>query len=129
MRKGVSFLPGFAVAIFNMGWDMIGYQNSKLGFALWTVAGTLILIPAVYWTVRRLRGYGELTVERGLGVSDRQNSERSGRYVDNRSQSMSNSPGGQQAFGDIINQGPQPRDISEPAGNELVAELQKRVVA
>lgn len=46
-------------------------------------------------------------------------------YVDQRSQSMSNSPGAQQAFGNIINQGPQPRRISQTVGDALIEELRQ----
>lgn len=72
----------------------------------------------------RLREWRRALVERRPILGDHAGG--SSDYVDNRSQSMSNSPGGQQAFGDIINQGPQPRDISQVAGEKLVTELQKR---
>jgi len=48
-------LPGVAVAVFNAGWDMIGYQNPTLGLALWAVAAVLLAIPALYWFIGVVR--------------------------------------------------------------------------
>lgn len=49
-----------AVAVFNIGWDMIGYQNPALGFVLWAIAGVLILVPAVYWIIGTARERNQL---------------------------------------------------------------------
>lgn len=52
------------------------------------------------------------------------NDEESGKYVDNRSVSSSGQMGGQTAWS-ITNEGPQPREISQSAGDALARELQK----
>lgn len=63
MRPFVPYLPGVAVAIFNAGWDMIGYQNPTLGFILWAVSAVLILIPAAYWLVGVVRERNQLKAD------------------------------------------------------------------
>lgn len=109
----------------NVALDISGYQNPTLSLILWVVAGAFLLVAAIYWINVRIRGGGKAQGLGGSRMVDHLSDEESGRCIDNRSQSMSNSPGGQQAFGDIINQGPQPRDISQSAGKALVRELQK----
>lgn len=66
-------MPGVAVLIFNLGWDMVGYQNPELGYVLWAVAAFLLLVPAVYWIVNVMRECNELKQQ--LEESERKRKE------------------------------------------------------
>lgn len=72
----------------------------------------------------QLREWRRAAMAREPRVPDQQNNEESDRCVDNRSVSSSGQMGGQTAWS-ITNQGPQPRDISQPTGEELVTALRK----
>lgn len=126
MRTVASFLPGAALIVFNLGWDMIGYRNPTLGIVLWIVSVLLLAIPGAYWVHVTRKERNQTKSERRSEVSDQRDtgeSEESGKIVDNRSVTSHGQMGGQTAF-NITNEGPQPRKITHAAGGELVRVLQ-----
>lgn len=68
MRTVVYFLPGIALAVFNIGWDMIGYQNPTLGYVLWGLAAALLIIGAWPW-IKRWRPF-TLAPANGIPVNE-----------------------------------------------------------
>lgn len=115
------------VGIPNSIIGQIGYLNTVDDSVLLRILAIMLALIVTLLAIgpARLGEWRKIIAARGPVMGERRNNEESGGYVDNRSQSMSNSPGGQQAFGDIINQGPQPREISQSAGDALVQELRK----
>lgn len=108
----------------NIALEISNYQNPTLSLILWVVAVALLLVAAIYWINGRIRGGRQAQGSGGSRVGEHRSDEESGRHVDNRSVSSSGQMGGQTAW-EINNQGPQPRQISQAAGNALVKELQK----
>ena len=128
----------FLVIIDLLLWEtgLVGIPNSIIGQtrylnalddyillrALAIVLALIVALLAVGPT--RLKEWRRIIAARGLGMGEHRNDEESGRYVDNRSVSSSGQVGGQTAWS-ITNEGPQPREISQSAGDALARELQK----
>lgn len=122
-------LKGGPIILFliGLGFDVSDFFGSTaLPYVIWVIAGAWALYLVWAW-LKGGTGEGHVESKRGVGMGGRRNNEpeepRS--YIDKRSINTSNSPYSQQAMGDIINQGPQPRTIHQTEKEALVTELRK----